>query len=180
MPSPETNESALIRRAQQGDTEAAAQLYRRHGPAIFRYFLFRLGDELAAEDLTGEVFLQMVRGLPRFEDRGAPFSAWLYRIAHARLVDHHRRAQVRQTEPLLDTTPDSAPGPEAESFQRAEQRRMAAALATLTEEQQLVVQLRFVEGCSLEQTAQLMQKTVGAVKAVQHRALRSLARAMDE
>ncbi len=178
MPTREIEERDLIRRAQQGDAEAATQLYRRHGPAVFRYFLFRLGDETVAEDLTGEVFLQMVRGLPKFEDRGAPLGAWLFRIAHARLVDYHRRSATRQSEPLLDSLPDDNPGPEAESIQRAENRRVQAAIGTLTDEQQTVVQLRFIEGCSLEDAASIMNKSVGAIKALQHRALRRLARAL--
>ena len=178
MPTPDTDEHLLIRRAQQGDPEAATLLYRRHGPAIYRYFLFRVSDELVAEDLTGEVFLQMVRGLPRFQYRGAPLSAWLYRIAHDRLVDHLRRSAVRQSEPLLESTPDDGLGPEAESIERAEQLQVRAAIAALTDEQQTVVQLRFVEGCSLEVTARIMDKSVGAIKAVQHRALRRLARVL--
>ena len=175
MPQNPSADAALVRRAQQGEAEAATALYRQYGPPIFRYFVFRVDDEATAEDLTAEVFLQMVRGLQRYEDRGLPFSAWLFRVAHARLVDYRRRARVRQSEPLEETTLDTEPGPEVETIVRAETQQVFAAIRSLTDDQQMVIQLRFVEGYSLEITAEVMRKTIGAVKAMQQRALRRLA-----
>ena len=178
-PTDHSEEIALIRRAQQGDADAAAELYHRHASAIFRYLLFRVSDQAIAEDLTGEVFLRMTECLPRFSDRGAPFAAWLFRIAHDRLVDY-RRAAHREAEELSESIVDGAPDPEAQAATQMDAHQLAELIATLTDEQKTVIQLRFVEGYSLEDTAQLMSKTVGAIKALQHRALQSLARKLGQ
>jgi len=179
VPVDDLREKTLIRRAQAGDAEAAAALYHQHAEAIFRYLFFRVHDRATAEDLTSEVFLKMVEALPRFADRGAPFAAWLFRIAHDRMVDHHRRAAYRQTEALAETLEDHRPGPEAQAVTRGETDHLREALGSLTDEQRLVMQLRFVEGYSLEDTARILEKTTGAVKAQQHRALRQLARILN-
>jgi len=169
-------EKKLVRLAQQSDVEATAELYHRHAPAIFRYFYFRVSEQATAEDLTGDVFLEMVKALPRYQDQGVPFAAWLFRIAHDQMVDHYRRAANRRTEDLSDGLLDDRPGPEIVAEVRAETGRLHEAIGFLTNEQQLVVQLRFIEGYSLEETARLMEKTTGAIKAMQHRALNRLAR----
>jgi RNA polymerase sigma-70 factor (ECF subfamily) len=179
VPTANAKGEALIRRAQEGDAEAMAEIYQLYAPVIFRYFFFRVNDQATAEDLTGEVFLDLVKALPRYVERGIPFTAWLFRIAHARLVDHHRRARHRQTEELSESLTDHASDPEAEAVDRAQTRRLDEAMMALTDEQRLVIQLRFVEGFSLEETAQTMRKSIGAVKALQHRALRELARVLE-
>jgi RNA polymerase sigma-70 factor (ECF subfamily) len=171
-----TPEQQLVQRAQAGEAEAFTELYRRHSPAVYRYCLFRVRDAVAAEDLVSEVFLRAVEGLPRYVDRGAPLAAWLFRIAHDRVVDHHRRAANRPAEALSDHLPDRQPGTEAQAIDRLEANRLTELLAQLTEEQQMVVQLRFIEGYSIEEAARLMEKTTGAIKALQHRALRQMAR----
>jgi RNA polymerase sigma-70 factor (ECF subfamily) len=179
---PATNhfeEKTLIQRARQGDADAVAELYHRHAPAIFRYLFFRLHDQATAEDITAEVFLEMVKALPRYRERGAPFAAWLFQIAHSRLVDHHRYAARRPTEPLSESITDETPGPEARVALMAETRRLSEALARLTDEQQMVIQLRFIEGYNLEDSAAIMGKSTGAIKALQHRALNSLGRKLD-
>jgi RNA polymerase sigma-70 factor (ECF subfamily) len=171
-----SEEIALVQRAQQGDAEAVAELYRRHAPAIFRYFYFRLHDQTLAEDLTSEVFLRMTLALPTYAERGAPFAAWLFRVAHDRIVDHHRHAARTRTETLSEMVLDDAPEVESLLAQQADYRHLVQAITTLSDEQQMVVQLRFIEGYSLEETAQIVGKNVGAVKALQHRALQNLAR----
>jgi RNA polymerase sigma-70 factor, ECF subfamily len=173
------NDQALIRQAQAGRAEAVASLYQHYAPVIFRYLFVRVSDRAAAEDLTGDVFLKMVEALPRYEDRGTPIAAWLFRIAHDRLVDYYRRSSLRQHEPLIETTPDGEPGPEGAVLTRMDGEQLYTLLRGLTEEQQLALQLRFIEGYSLEDTAALMQKTVGAIKALQHRGLRQLARQLE-
>lgn len=175
MPSSSASDQALLHRAQRGEADAIAELYRLHAPAIYRYFYFRVHDRATAEDLTGEVFVKMVEGLPRFVDRGAPLAAWLFRIAHDRVVDHHRRAAHRQTEPLAEALEAGGPGIETQALDRDEMERVRAEVAHLTEEQRTVIQLRFIEGYSLEQCASTLGKTLGAIKALQHRALRQLA-----
>jgi RNA polymerase sigma-70 factor (ECF subfamily) len=174
-----TTDAILIHRARGGDAEAVVALYQAHSPAIFRYFLLRVSERTAAEDLTGEVFEKMVAALPRYEERGLPFAAWLFRIAHDRWVDFQRRSQHRQTEPLSDWLESDEPGTEAQALARTERARLLAVIETLTDEQRSVVQLRFVEGYSLEEVAQLLGKNTGAIKALQHRALQQLARKLD-
>jgi RNA polymerase sigma-70 factor, ECF subfamily len=175
VPSPNTDEQVLIQHAKRGDGAAVAELYRRHSPAIFRYFYYRVHDRETAEDLTGDVFVKMVEGLPRFEDRGAPLAAWLFRIAHDRAVDHHRRAAYRQNDELTDGLAAEAPSPETQAQERLELERLFAQVATLTDEQRTVIQLRFIEAYSLEECAAILGKTTGAIKALQHRALHQLA-----
>jgi len=171
-----SEEQSLIQRARQGDADAVAELYHRHAPAIFRYLYFRSSDQATAEDILGEVFLEMVKAVPRYTERGAPFAAWLFQIAHSRLVDHHRYTARRETEALTEFLIDHSPSPEAEAAFQVETRRLAEAMGALTDEQKMVIQLRFVEGYNLEDTAQVLGKTTGAIKALQHRALQSLAR----
>ncbi len=167
-------EQALIQRAQSGDDSALGEIYHRYAPAVFRYFLFRTNDAAAAEDLTAEVFVRLVSSVHRYRDQGVPFAAWLFRIAHDRAVDHQRYAARHPTETLSDNTVDPRPGPESQVAHQADKDRLSEAMRGLTDDQQLTVQLRFIEGYNLEDTAQIMGKTVGAVKALQHRALQNL------
>jgi len=171
-----TNESQLIQQAKNGHEDALTELYQRHIHTIYRYILFRVGDAEAAEDIASEVFMQMVRALPRYQDRGAPFAAWLFRIAHDRLVDHLRRSALHQPADLPEAVEDDCPGPETQAETNMNHAHLREAISRLTDEQQAVLQLRFIEDYSLEETARLMNKTVGAIKALQHRALKTLAR----
>jgi RNA polymerase sigma-70 factor (ECF subfamily) len=168
-------ERTLIERAQQGDAQALAELYQRHASGVFRYFYLRVRDHAIAEDLTGEVFVRMVKSMPAYADRGLPFGAWLYRVAHDRMIDYLRYAARHPLEGLSETTVDPKPGPESLVTQQLEAGHLTAAMSALSEDQRLVIQLRFVEGHNLEETARLMRRSVGAVKTLQHRALQNLA-----
>lgn len=172
-------ERVLIQSAQTGNGEAVAELYRRYVPAIFRYISFRLTDRAVAEDITGDVFLEMVQALHRYTERGAPFAAWLFRIAHDRVMDHHRRQARRPTVPLSEGLSDDAPGPEVQAAYQTEAYGLLVAMNILTDEQRTVLQLRFVDGYSVEMTARIMRKTPGAIKALQHRALSRLGRRLQ-
>lgn len=168
-------EQAWLRQAQNGDADAFGQLYQANVQAIYAYLYSRLRDTHSAEDLTADVFARAYRSLPSYRDQGQPFLAWLYRIAHARLVDHYRRQAVRGHPADLD----AQPLPQDEDYDSAllqEQARQALhrALQALTPDQQAVIQQRFIEGHSLEQTAQAMNKTANAIKQLQHRAVRAL------
>jgi RNA polymerase sigma-70 factor (ECF subfamily) len=148
--------------------------------AVYRYVFGRVRDEHVAEDLTAQVFLKAIEGLPTYEDAGKPFLAWLYRIAYARVVDHWRRQQRRQEVPLDDMLPSPHPPPGAILEAEADWRLAMDLLAQLTDDQQDVLILRFIGELSLSEVAEILGKTVGATKAVQHRALASLARLMQE
>jgi len=169
-------EMIIIRRAQKGDPEAVAELYNRHAPAIFRYIFLRMNNPTTAEDLTSEVFVKMVEALKYYSDRGIPFAAWLFRIAHDRVVDYYRGTARRPTVELSELVEDHAPGPEEQASNHLVSHYVVKALTALTDTHRSVIQLRFVEEYSVEDTARQMRKTTGAVKALQHRALRNLAR----
>lgn len=174
------DERELVARAQQGELDAFAELYRWYAPFIFRYLVIRLNDKLAAEDLTSEVFLKAQESLRRYTRRNVPFAAWLFRIAHDRMVDHRRAAARRPTPSALsEDILDEALGPEAAAASRLQARQLAEATASLTDEQQTVIHLRLIEGYNLDETARIMQKRIGAVKALQHRALKSLAKKLQ-
>lgn len=95
-------DEGVIRRAQTGDRGAVGELYTPHRRDIFRYLYYQVGDAHAAEDLTSEVFIQMIRALPGYQARGLPFKAWLYRIARNAAIDYFRKMNRRQVMPLDD------------------------------------------------------------------------------
>ena len=168
-------EHRLIERAQQGDPDAIAGLYRQHVQAIARYIAYRVPDQATVEDLTADVFLRMVEGLPGYEVTGAPFEAWLYRIAATRVADFYRQ---RERHPIraLDEAIGSGHTPLEMSLQeREELDELRAALAQLDDEQQTILILRFVERKSHEEVAGIVGKSVRAIATAQHRALKRLA-----
>lgn len=170
------DERDLIRRARQRDAEAFAELYRRHVDRIFRYVLLRVGDEALAEDLTGDIFVRALEAIDTYEDRGAPLAAWLYRIAHARVIDQWRRANRQDVSIDSGTVEVSVDMPANDVIAY---KLLAQSMQQLTDEQQEVIILKYVEGYGLSEIAELTGRTEGAVKALQHRALASLARLMD-
>jgi RNA polymerase sigma-70 factor (ECF subfamily) len=169
-------ESRLIERAKQGDKQAISDLYHRHVEVLYRYIYARVRNVTVAEDLTAQVFLKALEGLPGYRPRGKPFVAWLYRIAYARTVDYWREQEHCREVSLIDTLP--ADGPQPHDNVEAEADWIAAIdlLAQLSDDQQDVLILRFLGGLSLAQVAETLGKTLGAVKAIQHRGLASLVR----
>lgn len=169
-------EKRLLKQAQNGDANAFAQLYREHVQAIFRYIAYRVQDHQQAEDLTGDVFTRALEGLPKYQDRGKPFLAWLYRIAHARVVDFYRKRDRRPNESDISAEPLSVTPDMDEGLVRSQAASaLRDAIADLTDDQQQVIILRFIEGHRTDTVAALMGKKPNAIKALQHRALRSLA-----
>lgn len=173
-------ERQLIQQAKAGDKGAFASLYQACVQPIFRYVLARVGDVAQAEDITSEVFMRAITGLASYQDEGHPFLAWLYRIAHARVVDAYR--QHGRT-PIMNDI-EATVLPFEMNFDERLARKDAVqalqtALATLTEEQRTVITLRFVEGYSLEETALAMRKNANAIKALQHRAVRAIATRLE-
>jgi RNA polymerase sigma-70 factor (ECF subfamily) len=147
---------------------------------IYRYTFGRVRDAEVAEDLTAQVFLKALEGLPSYRPTGAPFRAWLYRIAHARTVDYWRQQQRRQEVMLAETLVASDPSPDAVTVARSEWSMAVELLGELTDDQRDVIILRFIEEMSLAEVAETLDKTVGAVKALQHRALAALVRLRSE
>jgi RNA polymerase sigma-70 factor (ECF subfamily) len=171
-------EIRLLEHAKNLDLNALAELYDRYAENVFNYMYRRLGDAEAAEDLSAQVFLQMLEALQN--DRGwrTTFDAWLYRIAHNLVVDYHRRQSRRARVSLEDAPPilavDSNPADIADH--KLTRERVMLAIQELTPDQAQVVTMRFVEGLSISQVASRMDKTEGAVKALQFRAVASLRR----
>ncbi len=175
------DESRLIQRAQRGDKAACAELYDSHYDAVYRYCYYRLGDAELAQDLTAEVFVRMVEKLERFKLKGRPLLAWLYTIARNLTIDVYRK-QEKVTHLSIDEASALATGHEAD-LARAVDRGLradclAAALDHLTEDQRLVILLKFMEGRNNGQVARILSKSEGAVKSLQHRALSALRRAI--
>jgi RNA polymerase sigma-70 factor, ECF subfamily len=175
---PNVSDSELINRAKAGDESAFTQIYERYAPAIYRYIYFRLGEQELAEDLQAEVFLRMLEGIHRYEDRGWPISAWLYRIARDRTIDTMRRRRSRQQVPL-EAWGGSCDGPEDSVGAQLEYEELSRTLESLTDDQRQVIQLRFLSEMSIQEVAQKLGRTEGSIKALQHRGLQSLARRLD-
>jgi RNA polymerase sigma-70 factor (ECF subfamily) len=171
-------ERRLVARAVRRDAPAFGMLYELYLDRIYRYVYYRVGTTNEAEDLTEQVFLKAWEAIDRYEPRGIPFAAWLYRLAHNLVVDHYRAR--RPTTPLDDVVEAEEPGldvvEEIEAQLDAEEVR--AALLTLNVEYQQLIALRFVEGLSHAAVAQITGKSEGAMRVVQYRALQALARVL--
>ncbi|MCU0495114.1 MAG: sigma-70 family RNA polymerase sigma factor [Chloroflexaceae bacterium] len=178
MLTPTSTDNELITRAKASDPNALATIYERYSPGIYRYIYYRVGDAEVAEDLRAEVFLRMLESMDRYEDRGWPISAWLYRIARDRTIDLLRRQQKRPHLPL-EAWSDLCDGPEGTVDVQMAREELHRSLAHLTEHQRMVIWLRFIENFSVQEVAQRLGRTEGAVKALQHRALQTLARVLE-
>ena len=167
-------ETRLVAQAKRGNEAAVSQLYRQYAPGIYGYVASRVREPAVADDLTSEVFLRALEGLPRFEDRGISLSAWLYRIAHDRTVDHFRRQARRPTLPLDDEFLPAQEGLEHEVDVRLGMEQLRGAMEKLTAEQHQVILLRFISGLKLQEIAYVMDKSTDAIKMLQLRALTRL------
>jgi RNA polymerase sigma-70 factor, ECF subfamily len=166
----------VLQLAQDGDAEAFGELYGRYAKIIFRFLYSHLNDRLDAEDLTEEVFLRVWRTLPNFRQQGVPFVAYLYHVARNALIDHHRRSRHTSQDVSIDdgqvATPMSNPAETAtNNLEHLELRKL---LIQLRDDYQEVLILRFLSELSPEETAQAMDRSVGAVRVLQHRALAAM------
>lgn len=174
---PLANERDLIASARQGDKQAVSTLYEGYAQAVFRYISYRVDTDTVAEDLTAEVFLRMLRGLPDYKDTGNPFGAWLFRIAATQVADHHR-GKKRNIEPLSDEQPSDDTDPDGKAAKNMERAQLRQALSTLPDAEQSLLILRFMQGLSHEEVAAVLGKSVANIRVMQHRALKSLATAL--
>lgn len=150
--------------------------------SIFRYIVVRVGERPLAEDMTEEVFVRAWEALPGYRRTKHPFSSWLYRIAHNLVVDHHRGKSAR--EPSAELDPQALPDPSASPEDALAKRQTIAALADavrqLSDQEQQVIVLRFVEGLPHRQVGKVIGKTAGASRMIQHRALAKLAELLHQ
>lgn len=172
----------LITRAQQTAEPAAFDgLYLLYADRIFRFLLARLGNTEAAEEVTSQVFLRLLEKIGQYQiapkDNAAIFSAWLYRLAYNKMVDGLRRQKhVRQVSiKYAEAIPHSHSMSESVE-ERLDFEKILEKVQLLNEQQRQVIWLRFIEGLSITETAQIMEKSEGAIKALQHRSLESLRR----
>ncbi|MDX1687656.1 MAG: sigma-70 family RNA polymerase sigma factor [Candidatus Promineifilaceae bacterium] len=166
----------LINKAINGDAKAFGELYEEYVDAIYRYIYFRVGSEVEAEDLTDEVFVRAWEALPEFRPSASySFSAWLYRIAHNLVVDsYRRRSPVTFSRDELDKNKTRLPSVEEEAQIRHEAANLVKAVQHLSDTEQDVIVLRFVEGLSHREVAQVIGKSESASRVIQHRALAAL------
>jgi len=172
-------EAQLLVRCRSFDLQALAEVYDSYSPALYRYAYRLLGDAGLAEECVAETFRRLLQSL---RDQRGPKSylrAYLYRIAHNWITDTYRRKKTLQVE-LPESFVDIVDSPEQLVDQRICQERLRRALGRLTPDQRQVIVLKFVEDCDNETIAAALNKPVGAVKSLQHRALRSLKRLLDE
>jgi RNA polymerase sigma-70 factor, ECF subfamily len=172
--SSEMDEAALILAARQGSREAFGFLYERHRATIARYVAARIRDASDSEDLTEAIFESAWRAMGRYREQGVPFLAWLYRLAHNRVVDHYRA--LRPTVTLIPEVHESIEDASAPLELNIDSADLLKALHALTEDQRDVIVLRFVQGMSGREVAQAMDKREDAVRALQFRALATLRR----
>jgi RNA polymerase sigma-70 factor, ECF subfamily len=173
-------EKRLVYRAVERDQAAFAELYDRHVVRVYRHIYYMVNDAREAEDLTAQSFLKAWEAIDRYKERGAPFIAWLLRIAH-NLTISHLRARREHSE-LDDGFVDQKRGgnPEESLEQAADERSVRDAVLKLREEQRQVIMLRFVEELDYTEVAAMIGKSVPAVRVIQHRALGNLRKIMQQ
>jgi RNA polymerase sigma-70 factor (ECF subfamily) len=175
-----SSELELTQRAVSGDSNAFAALYDFYVEQIYRFILFRVGNEQTAEDLTSQVFLKAWDNLGSYQIRGLPFKAWLFRIARNSVIDYYRTyKETTPLEPSALTMPDPAAEVSDQVEQQLQAEELRLALQQLTEDQRQVLTLRFIEGLSTAEVANVMGKRQGAIRALQMRGLQALAEIIE-
>ncbi len=175
------NEEALIERAKR-DAEAFGELYERYVDRIYNYILYRTGDVHEAEDLTARVFYRALSHIEDYHQRGAPFAAWLYRIAHNLVANWHRdksrRRNIRLDDVVVNAHPalvaESGTNPHTLAEQSEEAQVLLNAIAQLPAERQQVLILKFADGLSNAEIAHILGRSEGAIKSLYHRTLITL------
>jgi RNA polymerase sigma-70 factor, ECF subfamily len=166
---------SLVERAQGGDRNALEELYLIHFDRIYGYLHMTVGNRHDAEDLTTQTFLKMLESIGRFQFRSAPFSAWLFRIAHNLAMDHFRASRrIQLEEDVPEPVGDAEVSAEVEAFHAIGRASMLEMIEELSPEQRQVLTLKFVFDFSNVDVATILGKTEGAVKSLQHRALVAL------
>src|SRR5437763_8309615 len=165
----------LVARGQQGDRDALEELYLIHFDRIYSYLHVSVGNRHDAEDLTTQTFLKMLESIGRFRWQSAPFSAWLFRIAHNLAMDHFRaRRRWQPEEEVPEPHGSEEPSAELAAMQSIGRQSMLQMIEKLSPEQQQVLTLKFVFNFPNADVAKILDKTEGAIKSLQHRALASL------
>ena len=162
------------------DSQAIGAVYDQYFSEVYRFVLYRVGDQTLAEDIASDVFIRLLEAANKGKGPDSNLKGWLIGTASHIITDHLRKKYRRPEQEIPDSLPDLSPGPASETDRREQNRLMRGAYAKLTPEQQEVLALRFGAGHSLEETASRMNKNVNAIKALQFRALASLQREIGE
>lgn len=173
---PEFDESDLIQRA-KSDPHAFGELYDLYVKKIYNYIYYRTGNHQDAEDLTARVFQRALQHIPNYQDRGVPFSAWLYRIAHNLVANWHRdqsRRKVVTLDESITTTTAGRNIPEKVAVDNQRQDQLLELIRQLPPERQQLIILKFVERMSNAEIGKIMGRSEGAVKSLYHRTLITL------
>lgn len=173
---------ALVDLARQGDAEAFGALYDHYSPAVHRFIYYRVSTQVLAEDLTSETFFRALRSISKFTWQGKNFGAWLTTIARNLIADHYKSSRARLEVTTDDFTMHEQPtaAPEDEVLLACTNEILHQALTKLPAEQQECLVLRFLNGSSIQETAEAMGRSAGAVKQLQLRAVRNLAKQLPE
>jgi RNA polymerase sigma-70 factor (ECF subfamily) len=175
--------AGVLDAARRGDPAGVEAVYRRYAPAVLAWFRARVGDAHLAEDLTGDAFVAVIGALPRYTGGPEAFAGWLFTLVRRDFVDHLRRVARRPETPVAEpgtVVAETAPDTADEVVARSEGDRVRSALSRLSPDQQEVLVLRVVAGLSAPEVAAATGRTVGAVKALQHRGLDSLGRLLGK
>ena len=175
---------SLVQRAQAGDAEAFGELYDRYVDQVYRYIYFRVSSQQLAEDLASETFLRALRRISSFTWQGRDVGAWFVTIARNLIADHYKSSRYRlelSTDDVMTSgRAPSVDGPEDGVLEDMQNQVLLQAVTQLGAEQQECIVLRFLQGLSVAETAQVMGKNEGAIKALQYRATRTLGRLLPE
>jgi RNA polymerase sigma-70 factor (ECF subfamily) len=173
---------ALVELARSGDKEAFGQLYDHYHLSVFRFLYYRVSSTTLAEDLTAETFFRALRSMNSFRWQGKDFGAWLMTIARNLAADHFKagRTRLEQTTEDMQTLDTTADGPEGEVLASLTNEALISALADLPGEQRDCLVMRFLEGLSIAETAEILGRSTGAVKQLQLRGVRNLAKMLPQ
>ena len=177
MSLPEQTELEDLKRL---DPQAISSAYDRYFPEVYRFVRYRLNDEHAAEDIASDVFVRLLEASQAGRGPETNLKGWLLATASHIVIDHFRKFYRRPESELPETIPDGTAAVPVDYEKRERDERLKGAMNSLTEEQQYVITLRFNQGYSLEETANLMKKNINSVKQLQFRALAALNRALSE
>jgi len=174
------DERALVEQAIQHDSRAFAQLYDRYVDKIYKYIYYKTGASASVDDLTAQVFLKAWESIGNYRWTEHPFAAWLFRIAHNLVIDYYRTR--RETVPLEDLALEDNITPPLDELAQSHltSAMLRQAIAQLTEDQQQVIVLKFIDGYEIDQVAKLLGKDSRAVRSLQHRALGALQRILSK
>jgi RNA polymerase sigma-70 factor (ECF subfamily) len=173
---------ALVELAREGDKEAFGQLYDHYHVSVYRFLYYRVGSAPLAEDLTSETFFRALRSMSSFRWQGKDFGAWLMTIARNLTADHFKagRTRLEQTTEDMQTLDSTADGPEQEVLATLTNEALLGALHELPAEQRECLVMRFLQGLSIAETAQILGRSSGAVKQLQLRGVRNLAKVLPQ